>query len=66
MKRNLLAAFKFSLLVGTALNVIKQYRPIISFDLVNIFYGKPALNYLVPFSVSLYPSTSITNAGNSV
>ncbi len=66
MKRNLFTALKVALLVGTALNLINQFRPIISFKLANIVYWKSALNYFVSFSVPLYPSMSINNAGNSV
>jgi uncharacterized membrane protein YkvI len=52
------AALKTSLIVGVILNLINQGDHLITFDVKEIDIPKFLLTFLVPFTVSLYSSTT--------
>jgi hypothetical protein len=54
----LLVAIKTAIIVGLILNMINQGNELVSLRLSDINYPKFVLTFLVPFSVSLYSSTS--------
>lgn len=52
-------AFKVSLIVGTALNLINQGESLIALDVVNLNLIKLTLTYLVPYGVTTYTATAM-------
>ena len=55
-----LSSLKVAVVVGTVLNLINQYQPLLALDFAKVAWGKFTLTYFVPFLVSLYSSAITT------
>jgi hypothetical protein len=58
---NLFRHLKIALVVGTVLNLINQFNPIINLDYTQFNLIKGTITYLVPFLVSIYSAATFTN-----
>jgi len=55
--KDVVSSINFALFVGTILNFVNQFQPLISLDASEISFVKIILTYSVPFFVSLVSST---------
>lgn len=58
-KQIVLTALKVAIVVGTILNLINQWNPIIGLDFERISVFKLLLTYCVPYLVSTYSAVKV-------
>ncbi len=57
---NLTKHITIALIVGTILNLINQFDPLIHLQFQKIDYIKAVITYIVPFAVSVYSAATIS------